>query len=257
MGANKYENFECHVVSRSQIHAADYNPRTITENALKKLRKWFREKGKGQLAPITVNRNTMTVVSGHQRLTVLDQLNRYPENDYNLTVALADLDEKTEVEANVFMNNKSAMGEFDYEMLGQLHDMFPDISFTEDFGFEPAEVSLMFNDIENIHQGLGDIAAEVGGSAEGEQLKSDYKQFKDYMNERGKAVRETVKKGHEDDKGNIYLEKDDFTFTVVCLNNSEKHRLMSLMHEKESEKFIRASKLYDIYDHKIKLRELS
>lgn len=135
MGANKYENFECSVVKRSSIHGADYNPRTITENALKKIKKWFKTEGRGQLAPITVNKNTMTVVSGHQRLTVLDQLNKYPEKgDYELTVALADLDDKTEVEANVFMNNRSAMGDFDFELLSELKDMYPDISITDDFG---------------------------------------------------------------------------------------------------------------------------
>lgn len=148
MGANRYENFECRVVKRSSIHGADYNPRTITENALKKIKKWFKTEGRGQLAPITVNKNTMTVVSGHQRLTVLDQLNKYPEKgDYELTVALADLDDKTEVEANVFMNNRSAMGDFDFELLSELKDMYPDISITEDFGFDESEIPLLFGEL--------------------------------------------------------------------------------------------------------------
>ena len=128
MGVNKYENFDIEVVSRSQIHEAEYNPRKITDSAFKKLKKWFSAEGKGQLSPITVNKKTMNVVSGHQRLRVLDTLNRGKE--YKLTVAMVELDEKTEVEANVFMNNASAQGEFDYDLLGDLHNMFPDICIT-------------------------------------------------------------------------------------------------------------------------------
>lgn len=265
MGANKYENFDCVVVKRSEIHGADYNPRTITESALKKLRKWFRTEGKGQLTPITVNKNTMTVVSGHQRLTVLDSLNKYPEKDYELTVAMADLDEKTEVEANVFMNNKSAMGDFDYDMLGELHDMFPDISFTDDFGFDPSEVSLIFgntNDvgISSVNETLGGnatIQTPMGANEESETLKEDARHFT--QEEYSRELRNQLHAVKEDNNvnGSPYIYKDDYTFTVVCISNDEKHKLMQLLHEKESEKFIKSSKLYDIYDHKVKLREFS
>lgn len=265
MGANKYENFECVVIKRSEIHGADYNPRTITESALKKLRKWFKTEGKGQLAPITVNKNTMTVVSGHQRLTVLDQLNKFPDKDYELTVAMTELDEKTEIEANVFMNNKSAMGDFDYDMLGQLHEMFPDISYVDDFGFDPAEVSLMFGDTDDL--GAANIGVEMGGedkisvpmgsSSEAEQLQNEAKKFTadDFRTSRKKELEKIA--GQANTGGNVYLEKDDFTFTVVCISNDEKHKLMRLLHERESEKFIKSNKLYDIYDHKINLREYS
>lgn len=265
MGANKYENFECVVVKRSDIHGADYNPRTISESALKKLRKWFKTDGKGQLAPITVNKNTMTVVSGHQRLTVLDQLNKYPGKDYELTVAMTDLDEKTEVEANVFMNNKSAMGDFDYDMLGELHEMFPDISFTDDFGFDPAEVSLMFGNtddtsVSNVGMEMGGedkIAVPMGDTAETAEIMEQAKKFtdEDFRTARKKELQKVAEGSNT--QGSVYLEKDDYTFTVVCISNDEKHKLMRLLHERESEKFIKSNKLYDIYDHKIKLRELS
>ena len=265
MGANKYENFDCVVVKRSEIHGADYNPRTITESALKKLRKWFKTEGKGQLAPITVNKNTMTVVSGHQRLTVLDQLNRYPDNDYDLTVAMADLDEKTEVEANVFMNNKSAMGDFDYDMLGELHDMFPDISFTDDFGFDPAEVSLILGNtddigISSVNEVLSEndtIQTPMGNNAESEALKEDARKFTQEEYSRDLRNQLHAVKEHNNTNGSCLIFKDDYTFTIVCVSNEEKHKLMQLLHEKESEKFVKSSKLYDIYDHKVKLREYS
>ena len=248
MGANKYENFSIEVVDRDQIHFADYNPRKITDNAFKKLKKWFNTEGKGQLAPIIINKNTMTVVSGHQRLKCLDQLHR--GKPYKLTVSVTDLDEKTEVEANVFMNNASAQGDFDFELLSDLHDLFPDISFTDGFGFDEADVSLMFNTDE-------DIRAVMGDGIEADTVRDEAKKFstEDFRTSRKKEL-EKIREGNNTD-GSTCLEKDDFTFTVVCISNSEKHELMRLMHERETEKFIKSNKLYDIYDHKIKLRELS
>lgn len=264
MGANKYENFECVVVRRSEIHGADYNPRVISEEALKKIRKWFRTEGKGQLAPITVNRRSMTVVSGHQRLTVLDSLNGWPKKDYQLTVAMTELDERTEVEANVFMNNRSAMGDFDFELLGEIHEMFPEISFTEDLGFEPSEVSLMFDtDDSGVSMIGGDagggdkVAVPVGSTPEAQEIMEQAAKFTadDFRSRRKDELKKAAERNNTG--GSVYLEKDDFTFTVVCVSNDEKHKLMRLLHERETEKFIKSNKLYDIYDHKIKLRELS
>lgn len=248
-GANKYENFEIQVVKRSEIHEADYNPRTISDEARKKLKKWFSEKGKGQLAPITVNKTTMTVVSGHQRLSVLDALCKYPQTDYQLTVSMTELDEKTEVEANVFMNNKSAQGDFDYEKLGELHQMFPDISFTDDMGFNESDVSLIFSD--------SDIPDVLGESEEAQQINSDANKFSndDYRKNRKKELDKVRDQSNTD--GSVDPIKDDFIFTIVCVSNDEKHKLMRLLHEKENERYINSNKLYDIYDHKIKLRELS
>lgn len=236
------------VVDRTSIHAADYNPRTISDEARRKIKKWFATKGKGQLAPITVNRNTMTVVSGHQRLAVLDTLAK--GKPYKLTVAMTELDEQTEVEANVFMNNKSAQGDFDYDKLGQLHELFPDISFTDDFGFNESDVSLMFTDDDKLSSVMGD-------SDEASKIKDEAKKFsdEDFRTNRKKEL-EKIRDGSNID-GSVAIEKDDFTFTVVCVSNDEKHHLMQLMHERPSETFIKSNKLYDIYDHKIKLRELS
>ena len=271
MGANKFENFEIKVIDREEIHEADYNPRKITDSAFKKLKKWFSAEGKGQLAPLIVNKNTMTLVSGHQRLKVLDQLNR--GKPYKLTVSMTDLDEKTEVEANIFMNNSSAMGEFDFEMLGDIHDMFPDISFTEDLGFDESELSIMFDSDE-------DIQAIMGTSAEAEEIKNATKSFVDNKENTDQQLKEELNltqgpaktaeeyralrhateanmKRDVDKNGSTEIERDDFCFTIVCANNTEKHELMRKLHEKENEKFVKASKLYDIYDHKLKLRELS
>lgn len=42
---SKYQKFEMDTVSRKQIHGADYNPRVISEDARKRLRKMLAKHG--------------------------------------------------------------------------------------------------------------------------------------------------------------------------------------------------------------------
>lgn len=94
---------------RSQIHPADYNPREIGENEKSTLKKGL--KNFGLLGGIVVNKGTgYTIVSGHQKVSLLDEMAGYPEHDYELKVELIDVDQKTEIEINFFMNNPSAQG---------------------------------------------------------------------------------------------------------------------------------------------------
>ncbi len=94
---------------RSQIHPADYNPREIGENEKSTLKKGL--KNFGLLGGIVVNKQTgYTIVSGHQKVNLLDEMAGYPEHDYQLKVELIDVDQKTEIEINFFMNNPSAQG---------------------------------------------------------------------------------------------------------------------------------------------------
>lgn len=244
MGANKYENFCIEVVNREDLHGADYNPRRISDCAFKKLKKWFAAAGKGQLAPIVVNKMSMTVVSGHQRLRVLDELNR--GKPYQLTVSMVNLDEKTEIAANVFMNNASAMGEFDYGMLEDLHLAFPDISFVEDFGFDESDISVMFDS--SCSEGSPELQEDTARFNEtSEQEKEMFRAMKKDMR---------AKNAEANNEGTYNYTKNDFSFVVLCNSNAEKKELMKKMRCREDEVFIKATKLYDIYDHKIKLREV-
>ena len=102
MGANKLENFTIEKINRNEIHGADYNPRKITESARKKLKQGMKKWGAVQ--PIIVNKRTMTIVGGHQRIDAMDQILR--KNDYELSVAMIDVDEKDEVSLNVFLNTQ-------------------------------------------------------------------------------------------------------------------------------------------------------
>jgi hypothetical protein len=147
MEVSKYQKFESTTISRSQINGAEYNPRKISDEAKKKLKENI--KRVGLLDTIVVNKNTMNIVSGHQRISILDSLER--RKDYNITVALVDLTEKEEKEQNIFFNNAKAQGEYDTDILAGLLE---DIDFENagldinDLGILGVEVDLLGSDVE-------------------------------------------------------------------------------------------------------------
>ena len=95
------QQFEYGTVKRSQIKFADYNPRIIDESNQKKLVKAIRENG--LIEPLVWNKRTGVLVGGHQRLTAADKI--YRKKDYDVPVAIIDVDEKTEKKLNVQLNN--------------------------------------------------------------------------------------------------------------------------------------------------------
>jgi len=117
-------------VSRADLKQAPYNPRAIDMHARKKLEANIRKVG--LVEPLVVNRRTMHLVSGHQRLAALDAIEGSP--DYALDVAMVDLTEKQEKAQNVFMNNPASQGLFEAasleSLLGDLdRDMLADTGF--------------------------------------------------------------------------------------------------------------------------------
>jgi hypothetical protein len=113
---SKYQRSTGKTVPRSAIKNAEYNPRKISDKALTALKKNI--KTVGLLGGIVWNERTGNIVSGHQRIKALDALEK--TDDYLVWVEAVDLDEKTEREQNVFMNNPSVQGEWDDVLLKQL-----------------------------------------------------------------------------------------------------------------------------------------
>lgn len=137
MEISKYQKFETKTISRDQIQGAPYNPRRISDQAKKKLRDNI--KRVGLLDTIVVNKRTMNIVSGHQRVAILDSLER--KKDYAITVAMVDLSEKEEMEQNLFMNNAKAMGEYDPSLLAELFETTDiDVDYT---GFELPDLGIL------------------------------------------------------------------------------------------------------------------
>ena len=121
---SKYFTSETIEINRSQISLADYNPRSISADTRKKLKQNIKKNG--LLGGLVYNLRTKTLVSGHQRISILDELNGYPENDYLVKVEAIDVDEQREKELNVWFNNTSVQGQWDYDMLATI---IPDIDY--------------------------------------------------------------------------------------------------------------------------------
>jgi len=242
MSANRLENFTMETVSRKGIHGADYNPRKISESAKKKLRKKMKEWG--TLQPIIVNRRTMTIVGGHQRIDAMDSILR--KDDYELTVAMIDVDEKQEAAINVFLNNPSAQGEWDILALQGMKDIFPGIDFETDMGFDPSDIDVMMldtgkEDFGIIKDSVSEAKKEAKKEKQREKETGEY--FKAAKAEARQAARE------ENAAGNGSIETMDYTVTIVFPNNHEKHNFMRKIRKPEKEKFLKSTILLDIYNH--------
>lgn len=138
MELSKYIKSESVELNRSAIHFADYNPRKLSEESRKTLKRGIKKFG--LVGGIVVNKRTgLTVVSGHQRLSVMDELQKYPENDYRIRVDVIDVDEKQEKELNILMNNPNAQGSWDYDALARI---MPDIDY-KDAGLTDADLNMI------------------------------------------------------------------------------------------------------------------
>ncbi len=130
------------VLWRSQIHLSSYNPRLIEPEARKLLKRSL--KTYGVVGGIIVNERTgYTVVSGHQKISILDEKMGYSEadpttNDYQLKVEVVDMDEAKEKRFNVMLNSPSAQGYFDDMKMRALLD---------DIGDNPADAGLTEEDL--------------------------------------------------------------------------------------------------------------
>ncbi|MDR2893002.1 MAG: ParB N-terminal domain-containing protein [Deltaproteobacteria bacterium] len=196
---SKYEKFEIEAIERGQIHDAPYNPRTISENARKRLRKFLAKHG--LVSPLTWNRRTGNLVSGHQRLAALDALEG--RNNYTLNVAVIDVSEKEEKALNVQMNNPSMQGEWNVEALQEM--VFGDEINPEDMGFSSADTALFFGDDERFAEMFPD-------TPDAEKAKEDIRKVKEHREEAAERMKEE--------------QSADFYFVVLCRDEKQKAALM-------------------------------
>nr|DAI63367.1 MAG TPA: ParB protein [Caudoviricetes sp.] len=138
MELSKYIKSESVELNRSAIHFADYNPRKLSDESRKTLKRGIKKFG--LVGGIVVNKRTgLTVVSGHQRLTVMDELQKFPDNDYRIRVDVIDVDEQQEKELNILMNNPNAQGSWDFDALARI---VPDIDW-KDAGLTDADLNMI------------------------------------------------------------------------------------------------------------------
>ncbi|WPC11294.1 DNA methylase [Riemerella anatipestifer] len=142
---NKIKQSETRTILRSQITPAPYNPRKITDEARKALKKNI--KANGIIGGMVWNELTTNLVSGHQKLSIADEVNKYnpstKENDYEIKVEVINVDLKTEKELNIFFNSKSVQGEMDYQKLALIvPDIDVDLAGLDDIDLSFIEVEL-------------------------------------------------------------------------------------------------------------------
>ena len=161
---SKYFNSEIREMKRSEIHPADYNPRGIDKEGLKNLKRSLKEFG--VLGGIIVNSRTdFTVVGGHQKIALLDEFHKYPDNDYTLRVEVIDVDEKTEKTINIALNNPNVGGFWDFEKMRQL---IPDIDYRA-AGLNDADLNMIGVDF--LHQTEEETA--IAGELEALMAEAD------------------------------------------------------------------------------------
>lgn len=149
---SKYQKFKIQQIHRSKLKNAPYNPRNIEPHARKKLKKKLQEVG--LVETLVWNSKSGYVVSGHQRLSLLDELEK--SEDYELEVAVVNVEPRIEKELNVFLNNESVQGYWDSD---KLEDLIKDCEMQFDgMGFDKADLQILIDSPEI--SGMFDSAKE-------------------------------------------------------------------------------------------------
>lgn len=212
-------------IKRNLIKNAEYNPRIISEDAQKKLKEILKKTGLCQ--SLVWNKRTGNLVGGHQRITILDQLEK--SQDYEIPCDVVDLDLKEEVKLNIQLNQTSAMGEFDPDKLQDLHFEFPDLDFMKDFAFDKADLDFMFNDVNKI-LGKNQLSEAKKNVMDAEKFHERKKEYRDNVESTGK---------YDETGWNNMV-------TIVFNTQSEKENFLKKIHIKPGEKYIKSTKIFDI-----------
>ena len=214
MELSKYITSQSVEVKRSQIHFASYNPRKLSDEERKTLKRGIKKFG--LVGGLIVNKRTgMTLVSGHQRLTVMDELQKFPDNDYCIRVDLIDVDEKQEKELNILLNNPNAQGKWDMDALAK---MVPDIDW-RDAGLTDIDLSLIGCDYllqteeeSSIADALSDMMAPVDEQNEADKAAKQLERAEKvaHMKEVKQQVKENAQKTAEDMDAYVMLSFDTY-----------------------------------------------
>lgn len=209
-------------VKRSEIHPAGYNPRKIDEQGKRMLKRSMKQFG--VVGGIIVNSQTgNTIVGGHQKVSILDEMYKYPDNDYSLRVEMISVDRKTEKTLNIALNNGNISGQWDFDALAQL---IPDIDY-KDAGLTDADLNMIGVDYLLQTEEENNIASELESmmqpvteqheaekaerKAEREALKAQEQAAKvAHMKEVKQQVKESAQKQAQDMDAYLMLSFDTF-----------------------------------------------
>ena len=158
-GKESMEQMNIQKLKLAELNPAKYNPRKALKPGDKEFEKLKNSiQNFGYVELIVVNAaNNNTVISGHQRLSVLKEL-----GETEVECVVVEMNEADEKALNIAMNKVS--GEWDVEKLADLLDdlkeMDYDLAFT---GFEPPEIDKLFNQVhsKDVQEDDFDVDAEL------------------------------------------------------------------------------------------------
>lgn len=218
MGLSKYFNSVTREVWRSEIRFSDYNPRTITKDGRNQLKRSIKKYG--IVGGIVVNSQTNnTIVGGHQKVDILDELNKYnrktKENDYRLKVEMVNIDLKTEKQLNIVLNNPNVGGQWDFDALAQI---VPDIDW-KDAGLTDADLNMIGVDFllqteeeNSLADALSDMMSPVTEQKEADKAAKQLERAGKvaHMKDVKQQVKENAQKQVEDMEAYVMLSFDTY-----------------------------------------------
>ena len=129
-------------IERDSIDLNPNNPRNITEENVKNLESSISKYG--LLNVFVVNSRTGNLVSGHQRISILDK--EYGHKNYIIPCIEIDVPEEEEIKAMIAINNPKTMGDYDYGKLKGLIKQHG-IAYHDDLFFDVNDLNLEIDDI--------------------------------------------------------------------------------------------------------------
>lgn len=220
--STNYFTSETHTLLRSQIHPSSYNPRVISEEGRKALKRSI--KLYGVVGGIVVNKQTgYTIVGGHQKVNILDEINHFPEKDYELKVEVIDVDEKREKELNITLNNPNVSGDWDADKLASL---IPEIDYKAagltdqdlnvigcDFLLKTEDENLLSEELDNV---MAPVQAE---KAEEKAIKAAEREAKvAHMKEVKEQVKQSAQSKVDDMDSYVMITFDNINAKAEFMN---------------------------------------
>lgn len=190
----------------------------IDRHARKKLRESLGRDG--LVETVIVNRRTGHVVSGHQRLGILDEESN--GKPYSLDVAVIDVDLSRERELLVRMNNPTSQGAYDFDKLEQLLRDSQVKLESEGLGFDDLDLAVMFPE-----KGQADLSSLFDKSQDAAQTDID------------EMKRWKAEKRKKDRKG----DSAEFWVAFVALDSEQIERFLERLGLDTQERFHDLSRL--------------
>lgn len=205
-------------VNRKDITNAPYNPRKIDKDQAKRLKNGIQKFGLVEY-PVW-NKRTGNLVGGHQRIKILDSLEK--TDNYDILVSVVDLNERDEKALNIQLNSASMQGEFDLDSLSEL--ILSEGFSADDVGLSPVDMEIL--DIQELDLSAFDDAEEVT------QAKNTLKEIKQHR-------ADSMKKMKDEQSASFY-------FTVVCRDKEQRKNILHALRTPEYEDFIDGSFLEQV-----------